>query len=149
VRPPALHLTAVAPPLQYPPELEGLDVLVVDDEADARELLTALLARCKMRITAAASVDEALTLVEKVRPDVVISDIGMPEQDGYALIKRLRALAPERGGQTPAVALTAFARTEERIRALVSGFNMHVPKPVEPAELLGVLASIAAGFRNS
>jgi PAS domain S-box-containing protein len=149
VRPPALHLTAVAPQLQYPSELEGVDVLVVDDEPDARELLSALLARCKMRVTEAATVDEAMTLVERLRPEVVISDIGMPEEDGYALIKRLRALTPEQGGRTPAVALTAFARTEERTRALVSGFNMHVPKPVEPAELLAALATLAAGFQKT
>lgn len=149
VRPPALHLTAVAPHLKYPSEVEGLDVLVVDDEADARELLSALLARCKMRITTAATVAEALALVQSNRPDIVISDIGMPEEDGYALIKQLRALAPEDGGRTPAVALTAFARTEERTKALVSGFNMHVPKPVEPAELLAVLASLASGFQKT
>jgi len=149
VRPPALHLTAVAPHLEYPAGLEGLAVLVVDDEADARELLSVLLARCKMRITTAATVDEAIALVQKNRPDLIVSDIGMPEQDGYTLIKRLRALAPEDGGRTPAVALTAFARTEERTKALVSGFNMHVPKPVEPAELLAVVASLAAGFQTS
>jgi PAS domain S-box-containing protein len=146
VRPPALHLTAVTPHLEYPCELAGLDVLVVDDEADARELLSALLARCKMRVTTAATVEEAIALVRTNRPDIVVSDIGMPDQDGYVLIKRLRALAPEEGGRTPAVALTAFARTEERTKALVSGFSMHVPKPVEPSELLGVLTSLAAGF---
>jgi PAS domain S-box-containing protein len=149
VRPPVLHLTAVAPHLEYPSELEGIDVLVVDDEADARELLSALLARGKMRVTTAATVEEAMALVGKNRPDIVISDIGMPERDGYVLIKRLRALAPQDGGRTPTVALTAFARTEERTKALVSGFNMHVAKPVEPAELLAVLASLAAGFQKT
>jgi PAS domain S-box-containing protein len=148
VRPPALHLTAVAPRVEYPPEVEGLDVLVVDDEEDARELLSALLARCKMRITTAATVEEAIRSVQENRPDIIVSDIGMPEEDGYALIRKLRALAPEAGGGTPAVALTAFARTEERTKALVSGFNMHVPKPVEPSELLAVLASLATGFRS-
>lgn len=148
VRPPALHLTTVAPHLEYPAELEGIDVLVVDDEADARELLATLLARGKMRVTTAATVEEAITLVRNNHPDIVISDIGMPGEDGYVLIKRLRALAPEDGARTPAVALTAFARTEERTKALVSGFNMHVPKPVEPAELLAVLASLAAGFQK-
>jgi PAS domain S-box-containing protein len=146
VRPPALHLTAVTPHLEYPSELAGLDVLIVDDEADARELLSVLLERCKVRVTTAATVEEAIALVQKNRPDIVVSDIGMPEQDGYVLIKRLRALAPEEGGRTPAVALTAFARTEERTKALVSGFSMHVPKPVEPSELLAVLTSLAAGF---
>lgn len=116
-------------------------MLVVDDEADAREILSALLARCKMRITTAATVEEAVALVRRNRPDIVISDIGMPGEDGYAFIKRLRALAPEAGGRTPAVALTAFTRTE----ALVSGFNMHVRKPAEPTELLAVLASLASG----
>jgi PAS domain S-box-containing protein len=149
VRPPVLHLTAAAPHLEYPSELEGIDVLVVDDEADARELLSALLARGGMRTTTAATVEEAITLVQKNRPDIVISDIGMPEEDGYVLIRRLRALAPHDGGRTPAVALTAFARTEERTKALVSGFNMHVPKPVEPAELLAVLASLVAGFQKT
>jgi PAS domain S-box-containing protein len=149
VRPPVLHLTSAAPHLAYPPELEGIDVLVVDDEADARELLSALLDRGRMRVTTAATVEEAITLVQKDRPDIVISDIGMPEEDGYVLIKRLRALAPNDGGRTPAVALTAFARTEERTKALVSGFSMHVPKPVEPAELLAVLASLVAGFQNT
>lgn len=147
-RPPALHLTAVAPHLEYPSELEGLEVLVVDDEADARDLLSALLARGKMQVTTAATVQDAISLVQKSRPDIVISDVGMPEEDGYVLIKRLRALPPEEGGRTPVVALTAFARTEERTKVLVSGFNMHVPKPVEPAELLAVLASLAAGFQR-
>jgi CheY-like chemotaxis protein len=141
-------LTAVAPRVEYPAEVEGLDVLVVDDEEDARELLSALLARCKMRITTAATVEEAIRSVQENRPDIIVSDIGMPEEDGYALIRKLRALAPEAGGGTPAVALTAFARTEERTKALVSGFNMHVPKPVEPSELLAVLASLATGFRS-
>lgn len=92
----------------------------------------------------AGSVAEAIRLVREKRPDIVISDIGMPEEDGYALIKKLRRLSPEEGGRTPAVALTAYARTEERTKALVSGFNMHVPKPVEPSELLAVLTSLAA-----
>jgi len=148
-RPPALQLMAVAPSVACPPELEGLDVLVVDDESDARELLAALLVRCKARPITASSVAEAIRLVREKRPDIVISDIGMPEEDGYALIKKLRRLGAAEGGQTPAVALTAYARTEERTKALVSGFSMHVPKPVEPSELLAVLASLAIGLKRS
>jgi signal transduction histidine kinase/CheY-like chemotaxis protein len=147
-RPPALQLMAVAPSVACPPELEGLDILVVDDEADARELLAALLVRCKARPITASSVAEAIRLVREKRPAIVISDIGMPEEDGYALIKKLRRLGVAEGGQTPAVALTAYARTEERTKALVSGFSMHVPKPVEPSELLAVLASLATGFKR-
>jgi CheY-like chemotaxis protein len=88
-------------------------------------------------------VAEALRLLGAERPDVLLSDIGMPGEDGYALIERLRALPPEAGGDLPVVALTAYARTEDRTRALLSGFSTHVPKPVEPLELLAVIASLA------
>jgi PAS domain S-box-containing protein len=141
--PPALQLAAL-PPVRCPPELSGVHVLVLDDEADARELVEALLTNCKMRVTTASTVEEALRLVQEVRPTIVVSDIGMPIEDGYALIRRLRALPVNLGGKTPAVALTAYARTEDRTRALVAGFNMHVPKPVEPTELLAVLANLAS-----
>jgi CheY-like chemotaxis protein len=123
-----------------------MHVLVVDDEDDARELLSEVLGHCKIRVSTARSAQEALRMVQEIRPDLVVSDIGMPEDDGYTLIKRLRALPPERGGKTPTVALTAYARTEDRTKALVAGFNMHVPKPVEPAELIAVLASLASIF---
>jgi CheY-like chemotaxis protein len=146
-RPPALHLSTAASRVECPPALEGVHVLVVDDEDDARELLSTLLGRCKVKVSLAASADEAIRTVQTARPDIVISDIGMPGEDGYALIKKLRALPPGEGGRTPAVALTACARTEERTKALVSGFNMHVPKPVEPAELVAVLTSLAAVLR--
>jgi CheY-like chemotaxis protein len=119
-------------------------VLVVDDEPDARELLAEMLSACKARVSLAATVADALRIVESERPDVIVSDIGMPGEDGYALIRKLRALPAERGGKTPAVALTAYVRFEDRTKALVAGFNMHVPKPVEPTELLAVLASLEA-----
>ena len=124
--------------------LEGVRVLVVDDEPDARELLSEVLTSCKASVVTAGSVDEALRLVEAGRPDVVVSDIGMSGEDGYALIRRLRALPASEGGRTPAVALTAYARFEDRTKALIAGFNMHVPKPVEPAELVAVLVSLTA-----
>jgi signal transduction histidine kinase/ActR/RegA family two-component response regulator len=124
------------------PELSGLQVLVVDDEPDARELLTTLLESCEARVITAASAAEGLEKLQKVRPHVVVSDIGMPGEDGYSFIRRLRALPTEQGGQTPAIALTAFARMEDRTRALLAGFQMHVPKPIEPTELVVVLATL-------
>jgi PAS domain S-box-containing protein len=125
------------------PELDGLRVLVVDDEQDTRDLLSALLKECGSEVTTASSAAEALEAVERVRPDVVVSDIGMPGEDGYALIAKIRALPAERGGQTPAAALTAYARVEDRLRVLRSGFQIHLPKPVEPAELVTVVANLA------
>jgi PAS domain S-box-containing protein len=147
-RPPLLQLAPSAPKAHCPPELEGVHVLVVDDEQDARELVAELLSRCKLRVSTAGSAQEALRIVQAERPGVIVSDIGMPEEDGYSLIRKVRALPPSEGGNTPAIALTAYARTEERTKTLVAGFNMHVPKPVEPAELLAVLASLTAVLRS-
>jgi PAS domain S-box-containing protein len=123
--------------------LAGLKVLVVDDEPDARALVKRLLEECQAVVIVAASAAEALERLLADRPDVLVSDIGMPEEDGYALIKQVRALGPERGGNVPAVALTAYARAEDRINAVVAGFQMHVAKPVEPAELITVIAALA------
>ncbi|HEY6562552.1 MAG TPA: ATP-binding protein [Polyangiaceae bacterium] len=145
-RPPALHMAA-DPSAPCPPELDGMHVLVLDDEEDARELIAALLSRCNVRVSTAANVQDALRIVEAELPTVVVSDIGMPEEDGYSFIRKLRSLPPSNGGNTPAVALTAYARTEERTKTLVAGFNMHVSKPVEPMELLAVLASLTAVLR--
>ena len=127
---------------ESPPELEGLHVLVVDDEPDTREMLRYLLEGCKARVSVASSAREALEMLGRQPPDVLLSDIGMPGEDGYSLIRGVRALPPERGGRTPAVALTAFARVEDRTRVLRAGFNSHVPKPVEPLELFAVMASL-------
>ena len=126
-----------------PPELNGMRVLVVDDEEDARGLLVVVLEHCKARVKTCASVSEALAEVEGWAPDVIVSDIEMPGEDGYTLIRKLRAMEAGRGGRIPAVALTAHARAEDRMRALSSGYQMHVPKPVEPAELAVVIASLA------
>jgi signal transduction histidine kinase/PAS domain-containing protein len=146
--PPAIQLMAANPAFRYPPEVEGIHVLVVDDEQDARDLIATLLSRCKVKVSTASNVRDALRIVESERPTVIVSDIGMPNEDGYSLIRKLRALPAARGGSTPAIALTAYARTEERTKTLVAGFNMHVPKPVEPTELLAVLASLAAVLRT-
>ena len=121
--------------------LAGVSVLVVDDELDARQLLRRVLVDSHADVALAASAAEALELVERLRPDVIVSDIGMPETDGYDLIRRVRAVYTAR--QVPAVALTAFARTEDRKRALLAGFQTHVVKPVDPAELTAAVASLA------
>jgi PAS domain S-box-containing protein len=129
--------------LPCPPELEGLRVLLVEDEPDSREMLTVVLTQCRADVRAVSNAADALLQVESWRPDVLISDIEMPGEDGYALIRKVRSLSPERGGKIPAAALTAYARAEDRMRALLAGFQLHVPKPVEPAELAAVVASLA------
>jgi PAS domain S-box-containing protein len=125
-------------------QIAGVKVLVVDDEPDARALLKRFLEDCHAQVFTAASADEALELVRTERPNVLASDIGMPGEDGYGLIKRVRALGPNAGGKVPAIALTAYARAEDRVRAIRAGFDMHVAKPVEAAELIAVIASLAA-----
>jgi CheY-like chemotaxis protein len=124
------------------PVLDGLRVLVVDDEADARELLTTILRQYGVEVTAVASANEALETLPQLKPNVLVSDIGMPEEDGYTLMRRVRALDAEQGGQIPAVALTAYARAEDRIQALAAGFQLHIPKPVNPEELAAVVANL-------
>jgi CheY-like chemotaxis protein len=125
------------------PSLAGVSVLVVDDEPDARELLRRVLGACGATVTLAGSVKEALALVKELRPTVIVSDIGMPDEDGYLLIQRVRALGPAEGGLTPALALTAFARAEDRRRVLLAGFQMHLAKPAEASELTASVANLA------
>jgi PAS domain S-box-containing protein len=129
-------------PLECPERLDGLKVLAVDDEADTREVIRAVFEQCGAKVTTASSAAEALVLLEETVPDVLISDIGMPDEDGYELIAKVRALPAERGGKIPAVALTAYARAEDRLRALRTGYQMHVPKPVELAELVAIVARL-------
>ncbi len=117
------------------PRLEGVRVLIVDDEMDARRLLRLLLEGCGAEVRAAASAAEALQAIEQAAPDVLVSDIGMPDADGYELVRWARGL----GLTVPAVALTAYARSEDRVRALAAGFNTHVSKPVEITELIIVI----------
>ena len=158
----SLPLTVIHPPVSDDPDrrqaastsgrpclpdlrasIAGVRVLVVDDEPDARALVKRLLEDCKAVVTVATSADQAIHHITTARPDVLISDIGMPGEDGYSLMKRLRAMPPDRGGATPAVALTAYARAEDRTKAVLAGFQMHVAKPVEPAELIAMVASLA------
>ena len=124
--------------------LDGLKVLIVDDELDARELIVVMLGHCGANMKAASSSMEAMEIIKGWRPDVLIADIGMPVEDGYGLIKRLRALPEDRGGDIPALALTAYARTEDRTRALSAGFQAHISKPVDRANLVAVVARLAA-----
>jgi CheY-like chemotaxis protein len=131
-----------------PPQLNGIKILVVDDEPDARLLMTAILEQCSAEVKTCATVTEALRLLKEFKPDVLVSDIGMPEEDGYDLIKKVRAWEKGTKKRIPAVALTAFARVEDRLKALSVGYNMHVPKPVEPAELAMVIASLTS-YKNS
>ena len=124
------------------PSLDRLQVLVVDDDTDTRDFLTTVLEQSGASVTAAASVSLAIEALEHFQPDVLVSDIGMPEQDGYELIRQVRAMDAERVGNVPALALTAYARGEERTMAMRAGFQMHLAKPVEPAELIAVVAKL-------
>ncbi|HYO23321.1 MAG TPA: ATP-binding protein [Lacipirellulaceae bacterium] len=139
------HPTAPKPPdidvRQF--HLAGVKVLVVDDEPDARDLLKRVLGACDAEVQTAASADEALSLLRQHRPDVVVSDIGMPEKDGYEFIREVRSLPVDHGGRTPAIALTAFARSEDRTRAMIAGYQVHVSKPIEPQELIATVSSQA------
>jgi len=137
--------TPAAQPLPEfkPVDLAGIKVLVVDDEADARDLVRRVLMDCAAEVYTAGNAAEALMLVEREKPHVLVSDIGMPDIDGYELLRQIRALGPARGGNVRAVALTAFARSEDRTRALRAGFQVHVSKPVEPPELVATVANAA------
>jgi len=125
------------------PLLEGVRVLVVEDEADSREVLALILERSGAEVLVAAAAGEALGILERELPDVLVADIEMPVEDGYSLVARMRALPSERGGRTPAVALTAYAGAVDRAKLLDAGFDRHVPKPVQPPDLVRVVAGLA------
>ena len=137
----------VARGFECPPELDGMEIVAVDDEEDSRAVLQSVLESCGAKVRVASSVAGALALVAERVPAVVVSDIGMPGADGFDLIAALRALPVEDGGDVAAIALTAYARTEDRTRCLLAGFNNHVPKPVEPLELVAAVAAL--GRRRS
>ena len=122
--------------------LDGLRILVVDDEADTRDLLKQGLEYCGANVKVVGTAGEALASLSSTPPDILISDIGMPEVDGYDLIRQVRKLPSDRGGKIPAIALTAYTRTEDRLQSLRAGYDMHVPKPVELAELVAVAATV-------
>ena len=135
------------PPDDVTDRLDELTILVVDDEADTRELLRQGLEYCGATVSVAGSAAEAVAAITAKTPDILISDIGMPGVDGYDLIREIRRLPAAKGGKVPAIALTAYTRTEDRLQALRAGYDMHVPKPVELAELIAVAASVVR--RNS
>jgi signal transduction histidine kinase/ActR/RegA family two-component response regulator len=125
--------------------LEGIRVLVTDDDRESVAIIEAILTSAGAIVRCCRSAADALALVKQWRPDVLVSDIEMPDEDGYALIRKMRALAEQEGGQTPAIALTAYGRPQDRLHCLAAGFNMHVPKPVDPGELTTLIAGVVAG----
>ena len=127
--------------------LDGIRVLIVEDEPTASEALQVLFSSCGAEAKVAGSVPEALATFEVWRPDVVLSDIAMPGEDGYSLIRKIRLRSPERGGVVPAVALTAYAKIEDRVTILAAGFQMYLSKPADPNELVAVVGSLANGRR--
>jgi signal transduction histidine kinase/ActR/RegA family two-component response regulator len=129
--------------------LSGVRVLVVDDQPDARELLSLVLKYAGAEVVTAGSAAAALKMLVEHKPQVLVSDIGMPSEDGFTLLSQIRSLPPEEGGNIPAVALTAYATEEDRQRTLASGFAEHLPKPVEPTDLVAAVASLAASTHNS
>jgi CheY-like chemotaxis protein len=124
-------------------DLDGVSVLVVDDEPDARDIVRRFLEGCKAKVIVASSASEGLEAISQHRPGVIISDIGMPDTDGYEFIKMVRSLPREEGGRTPALALTAFARSEDRTRAMHAGFNLHLSKPIDASELVAIIGNLS------
>ena len=133
--------------ISLPRGLDGLRVLVVDDEPDARDLVSCVLESCGVEVRVAVSTADAMKELESFTPHVIVSDIGMPDEDGYLLIRNIRTLPHEEKKNIPAIALTAFARNEDRTRALVAGFNLHMAKPVEPAALVHAVVDLAGHVR--
>ncbi|MBV9385961.1 MAG: response regulator [Chroococcidiopsidaceae cyanobacterium CP_BM_ER_R8_30] len=123
------------------PSIESLQVLVVDDDADTRDVLTAALEQCGAKVTAVSTVSEALKLLKQLSLDILISDLDLPDENGYDLIHQVKALEAERGEKIPVIALSAYTSNEERLKALSAGFQMHLPKPVEPSALIAVVAN--------
>jgi PAS domain S-box-containing protein len=130
------------------PSLDGVRILLVDDEADTREVIGEALSKCGAVVTTAASAGEALAVLGPAQPDVLVSDIAMPDMDGYQLLEKIRQHDADQGRWLPAVALTAYARTEDRDRALTAGYQFHVPKPVDPIALARAVGSLAGRLRR-
>jgi CheY-like chemotaxis protein len=130
------------------PNLEGIRVLVVDDEKDTLELIVFILQEYGAIVQAVTSATEALNILVNVQPDVLLSDIGMPEMDGYMFIQQIRSRCPEQGGEIPAIALTAYAGETDHQQILLAGFQKHVTKPVEPAFLANAIATLLGDNSN-
>ncbi|HEY5950770.1 MAG TPA: response regulator [Kofleriaceae bacterium] len=139
------QMAAAPPPVFVPaPQLRGLRVLAVDDERDSTDLIRGALESSGVDVVTASTADEALLLLPRLGIDVLISDIGMPDVDGYALIQAIRKLPDRAGGRTPAIAMTAFARPQDRSRAFLAGFDVYLAKPIDPAELVAVLCNLTS-----
>jgi CheY-like chemotaxis protein len=123
--------------------LKGVHVVLVDDEEDSRALLATILQYCGALVTAVASARDALNTLQRVKPDVLLSDLSMPERDGYWLIREIRALPPDRGGTMPAIVVTALGHPHGVDRSLAAGFQAHLRKPVDPWELARTIAALA------
>ena len=136
-------------PMRRLPRLDGLRILVVDDDADGRTLTSLMLTQAGASVKAVALVRDALQMLAVERPDALVSDIGLPDEDGYGLIRQIRQYEVEHGGFLPAVALTGYARAEDRARILAAGFQTHLPKPVDPVELTAAIVTITHHLRNS
>ena len=137
---------AAADPLAAPlalPDLRDVDVLIVDDDADSLEATAAFLVRQRARVRKVRSARSALAEIRRRAPDVMLADLGMPGEDGFALIARVRKLSAAKGGAVPAIALTAYAAPEDRARALLAGFQAHLTKPASMPELIAVVAALA------
>jgi CheY-like chemotaxis protein len=126
--------------------LTGLRILVVDDNLDARELLRLALTRHGAEVRIGATVRDALDILDQWQPDALVSDIGMPGEDGYDLIREVRSLPDDRGGQTPAIALTGYASSKDAARVLAAGYQMFVSKPIDMIELVAVITSVIEHF---
>jgi PAS domain S-box-containing protein len=133
---------------QLPSSLKGLRVLLVEDDRDARELLSAVLVEAGAEVQSAASVAAAVQAFASFHPQILVSDIGMPDEDGYSLIRRIRALGAEDGGAIPSIALTAYTRAEDRTKALGEGFTTHIGKPVNPLDLVAAVSNLACFVRS-
>jgi CheY-like chemotaxis protein len=129
--------------------LKGINILVVEDDADTRELVTVLLQTQGGSVTATSSVQEALSAYDRSRPNVIVADIGMPDYNGYTLIGRVRARDRERGDIVPAIALTAYTTAIDRDTVLSAGFQVHMPKPFEPSNLISVIADLASKHKKA
>ncbi|WP_041233581.1 response regulator [Cylindrospermum stagnale] len=134
--------------MEEPLPLNGLRILVVDDDEDSRFYISTVLEADGATVTAVTSAPAALEMLPKLQPDAFICDIAMPGEDGYALIRKVRSLKADKGGRVPAVALTAYGDSEDRIRALEAGFQTHVAKPVDPGELVTIVANLVAFCRG-
>jgi PAS domain S-box-containing protein len=143
---PAAASGGVLAPARLPadaPDLSGVRVLVVDDGEDVREVVSVVLGQCGAEVRAVGTAGEGLEALASFAPHVLVSEVEMRGETGFSLIQKVRALPPERGGLVPAAALSAYGRTDDRVQALLAGFQIHVPKPVQPAELVAVVASLA------